>query len=100
QGHVRNQESPIAYATVELFSAKDSASIKTVMTDVTGFFKIDSVHTGVYQLRITAVGFESTIESVEIKENKNETRNVVLNTSAKQLSAVTVTSQRKSIEVH
>ena len=41
QGNVRNQEGPIAFASVELSSVKDSASIKTVITDVTGFYKIE-----------------------------------------------------------
>ena len=99
QGNVRNQEGPIAFASVELSSVKDSASIKTVMTDVSGFYKIEGVETGTYQLKITAVGFEPTIESVEVKDDANETKNILLNPSAKQLTAVTVTSQRKLIEV-
>lgn len=97
QGKVSNQEGPVEFASVELL--KDSASVKTVMTDHSGFFKIEGVQMGVYQLRITAVGFEPAVESIEVKENENVSQNIKLNPSSKQLSAVTVTSQRKLIEV-
>ncbi len=95
------QQQVIENATVELLRSKDSSLVKAAITDKTGAAIFDNLLTGIYRIRISAVGYTTKYTSpVELTTQQNEERigNVVLATSAAATSEVTVTGRKPFIQ--
>ncbi|MFZ1304713.1 MAG: carboxypeptidase-like regulatory domain-containing protein, partial [Ferruginibacter sp.] len=96
-----NNGKPIAAATMMLQKAKDSALVKTAVTNATGNYEITPVKPGSYFVSATAAGMKKTSSAVfEVKENENAVLPLLTAQPAtKDLEAVTVTSTKPMVEV-
>src|SRR5215471_934118 len=100
-GIVKANENPIEAATVLLLKEKDSAVIKTAVTDKTGKFEMDNVSAGRYLISITAVGyqiFRTNSFSIDSSNTLVNIPAISLSPAAKNLGGVTVVTQRPFIE--
>ncbi|MFO7863536.1 MAG: TonB-dependent receptor [Salinivirgaceae bacterium] len=52
-------ENPVEYANVALFSSSDSTLVNGTVSNEKGFFKIDNVENGTYNMRIKFIGYQS-----------------------------------------
>ncbi len=92
---------PVEGATVQLLRADNKAVVKFSLTDKQGSFDIDKIAPGKYILSVTAIGYTTkTSEPVEISSDKKSVQlpSMELETTTKELSAVTVTGKRPLIE--
>lgn len=98
---LNEQKAPVEGATAELLRSKDSALVKTAITDKNGVVEIESVLTSTYLLRITGVGF-STFYSKAFEIKEGETTLVpAITLTAKgetQLQGVTVSAKKPFIQ--
>jgi len=87
----KQSETPLVGATVELL---DSETIKGVVTDINGAFKLDQIPVGRRSIRVSYIGFESsTIPNIVVSTGKEAVINVNLLESFHQLEEVIVTSE-------
>lgn len=56
--------SPVSYATVVLLNAADSGIVRSVPASATGGYLFDLVHPGNYLIKVTAIGFTTSISKV------------------------------------
>ena len=96
-----NNGNGITAATVMLLKAKDSAMVKTAVTDKAGNYELLSIKPGNYFIRTSITGMQKTSSVIfEVKENESTTVAVITVTATpKNLQEVTVTSQKPMIEV-
>ena len=96
-----NNGKPLAAATIMLQKAKDSALVKTAVTNATGSYEISPVKPGSYFVSATSAGMKKTTSAVfEVKENENAVAPLLAAQPAtKDLTAVTVTSAKPMVEV-
>src|SRR4051812_38797357 len=63
----------VAGATVELLNLMDAAKGRTTTTNGNGEFSFPSLEMGVYQLKISNVGFNTlTIDSIRLRADRND----------------------------
>lgn len=59
RGHLTDeQQKPVGYAGIFLLSAADSAKVKAVVSDSTGYFNLSDVPKGRYFVRISYIGYQ------------------------------------------
>ncbi|MES2003264.1 MAG: TonB-dependent receptor [Bacteroidota bacterium] len=87
--------------TVSLLQAKDSSLVKADVTDDKGQFQIVSQKSGKFLLSYSIVGFEKKFSSsFDLQGGQNfQAATVGLQTAAKKLQDVTVTSRKPMIEI-
>ena len=88
-------------ATVMLFRAKDSALVKTEVSNANGIYEFRQVKAGTYFIRTSVVNMQKTSSApIGVKENETVTApSIALKTADKSLQGVTVTSKKPMIEV-
>lgn len=100
-GRVVEQEkkSPVAFASVGLLKAADSAVVKSEMTDKEGNFLISGVGAGKYIIKIYFVGYKEWV-SREIVVAKQDVQldEVVLSPEAEQLQMVDIVYKKPLFE--
>src|SRR4051794_28111760 len=65
-----DQKSPVESATVELLRSKDSALIKTALTDKAGLAQLENIVFNSYVIRVSAVGCATSYtEAFTLSEN-------------------------------
>ena len=96
-----NNGKPVAAATVILQAAKDSALVKTAISDGKGAYEMLQVKPGRYFVTATVAGLKKTASPVfEVKDNENATApQLTAQAAPKDLSGVTVTSKKPMVEV-
>lgn len=96
-----NNGKAIAAATIMLHAAKDSALVKTAVTDSKGTYQINLVKPGTYFVRSSVAGMQkSSSATFEVKANETATAPLISTQPAiKSLEAVTVTSAKPIVEV-
>jgi len=96
-----NNGAPVAAATVVLHNAKDSALVKTAVSNNTGSYELIAIKPGSYFITTSVTGMLKAASAIiEVKENETTTVGAItLKPAAKSLQAVTVTSQKPMIEV-
>jgi outer membrane receptor protein involved in Fe transport len=63
---------PLEYATISVIRKKDNTIATGTITDETGFFKIKDMDFGMYQVKISFIGYKSkTIDKVMIRPDNN-----------------------------
>jgi hypothetical protein len=67
----KNTKLPLADASVALLYAKDSSIAASGFTDKKGAFNLDGLQMGAYQLYITFLGYQSSLQSLEINPENN-----------------------------
>src|SRR5689334_20126904 len=65
------QKSPVENATIELLRSKDSALVKTALTDKAGLAEFENISFNAYLLRVSAVGL-NTIYTAPFTVNENQ----------------------------
>jgi outer membrane cobalamin receptor len=89
-----NQE--LEYATVSIFSVKDSSLVNGAITDKKGRFSISGVPSGSYYVKVNFMGYEpyySDIVNLTKKKSLVDLGEVVLVLAAENLNEVTVTGR-------
>ncbi len=91
----------VVAATVMLHKAKDSALVKTAVTDKAGNYELLSIKPGNYFIRTSITGMQKTSSAIfEVKENETTTAAAItLKIATKNLQSVTVISQKPMVEV-
>ena len=101
-GQVKDVNGNLVYAaTIMLCRSKDSALVKTEVTDKNGNYKIEPVRAGNYFIRTSMVGMQKTSSPVfTIKESETITApEILLKIAAKSLEGVTVSTAKPMVEV-
>ena len=91
----------LSAATIMLHSAKDSALVKTAVSDSKGYYEILQVKPGSYFVSSSIVSMQKTSSAVfEVKENQTSTiPEIVVQPVSKSLEGVTVSSKKPIVEV-
>lgn len=63
-------------------------------TDVNGYFAITKIDPGVYTFNITYLGYDSIVESIEVKPGQIISKNYFLKKSAFKLETITISAER------
>ncbi|TKB97144.1 outer membrane beta-barrel protein [Pedobacter cryotolerans] len=88
---------PINFATVILKNEKN-VQLKSVLTNKEGFFNLDKLANGTFQLLIINVGSQNKKASVVINNSSKNFGNLFLVTSPTQLKGVTISAERPLIK--
>ncbi|WP_198513460.1 outer membrane beta-barrel protein [Confluentibacter lentus] len=88
---------PLVYTNVVLLMDEDDTSLKGTITDNTGFFKIDNLKSGNYQLKITYLGFKTYIQTINLNSNTN-LNTIVLEEDTEELGGVLVVAKRPTVK--
>ncbi len=92
------QKQPIEYANVIVKSQNDSLVISGCITNEKGFFKIEGLPNGNYNLEISFIGYQTKrFENVSLKGGENNLGKIELSISAENLDAVNVIANKPSI---
>jgi len=86
----------IEFATVQLLKASDSLITQITITDKKGKFQLDKIAKGDYILRFSFIGYEKTVMSVKVDQQKESIGLVEIGLLAKNMDEVVVTA-RKSL---
>lgn len=97
-----DQKAPIENATVELLRAKDSALLRTALTDRTGLAEFENLGFNNYFVRITAVGFNpKSSEAFTLSDSQPALSLAAFNMTAAaptQMQGVVVTAKKPFIQ--
>lgn len=96
-----DQKTPVEGATIELLRSRDSALVKTTITDKAGAAEIDNAPSSSYLIRVSAVGFTTAYSNVFVVKEGETTPVPVVNMAVKgpsQLQGVTVTAKKPFIQ--
>jgi len=88
---------PVEFATVQLLHASDSSVIQTAITDRKGKFEMDKIKFGNYILHFSFIGYEKTVMTVTVNQQRENIGVVEIGILAKNMNEVVVTSTRKSL---
>lgn len=95
------KDQAIEFATVALYTTKDTVLIKTVFTASDGKFGFEQLAAGSYQIRIAAMGYQnylSAVLMVNADQNAIDLGIIKANVLANTLKEVSVTSTKAFIE--
>ncbi|HQW83803.1 MAG TPA: TonB-dependent receptor [Ferruginibacter sp.] len=101
-GNVKdNTGKSIADASILLYVAKDSALVKTAISDKSGKFELVQINPGNYFIKTSMVSFTPVFTaSFEVKENSvTIVPEITIHPTGKSLEAVTVSSKKPIVEV-
>lgn len=96
-----NGDKPLAKATVVLLKAKDSALVKTAITNTAGIFNMTNVKPGDYFISATSVGHTKSSGTVfNVADGQDITMPaLILSQSSTSLAAITIQAKKPMIEV-
>ncbi len=97
-----NDNQPVSFANVLLYSAKDSSLVKAEYTADDGQFELQSIGAGRYWLNVSFVGmadFNSEPFDLTTGQNLNLPQ-IKMTTKGVDLAQVTVTTKKPLVEVH
>lgn len=91
---------PVEYASLAIFSKKDSSLINGTITDNSGKFKLDGIKPGNYYLSISFIGYETfTLNNITLASNEQKNVGTIkLQPSDQQLDEVEVTAKKNFVE--
>jgi hypothetical protein len=98
-GRVRDDAGAAVYgANVELFarsaSAADARALRSAFTDPLGVFRMESVETGSYRIRVSSLGFETREDTVTVGDARS-TLELSMTRTAIALEGITVETIRQ-----
>jgi outer membrane receptor for ferrienterochelin and colicin len=98
-GVVRDQDSGevLPFASVLLLSTNDSSLLAGTMTNSNGFFEIQNISFGAYQMEVSYMGFEKRILPIELNQPKLFIE-VALSKKSFQLNDIEVTAEQELLE--
>lgn len=80
---------PAVSATVRLKGTQ-----KTVLTNDEGIFLLENIQSGNYEIEISLVGYETTVQQIKVEANQTSTLKLQLSPAQKQLTEVIVSVGR------
>ncbi|NTS42357.1 TonB-dependent receptor [Flavisolibacter sp. BT320] len=97
---LNEQQSPVEGATVELLRSKDSALVKTAITDKAGLALLENIAPATYQFRVTSVGFATVLSKpFTVKENETASPPAIhLTKTESEMQGVTVSARKPFIQ--
>lgn len=100
-GTVTENGKPLEFANISILQSKDSALLKTDVSDNNGKFEIDLTSGGTFIIRYTSVGFETKYStSFSVKQDESYVvPEAQLRPSSAELKTVSVTAKKPMIEV-
>lgn len=94
-------DKPVEYATVGVYSAKDSSLVGGVITDAKGLFNIKINKAGSYYLQIKFMGYATKkVGPFEIKNSFLDFGRIYISQSAQSLSGVSIVAEKPLIELN
>ncbi len=91
-GKIISESKPIQYATIFLVGTQTGAS-----TDTLGFYKIENVKAGTYQVQVSCVGFNKMSKPITVKKGDNIELSFDLTNIANNLGEVVITGTLKEV---
>ena len=91
-------KSPIAGATVQLVSQRDSTQKKALVTDDKGNFQFSDLQMGAYLIKISFSGYEKIEQKVALRASNKEALNFSIAKIATDLAGVTVVSKTQPVK--
>jgi outer membrane receptor protein involved in Fe transport len=92
------EQQPLEFATVRITKANDQKIISTALADSSGNFNLTVYERGDYLLRVSSIEADSLTKKIVIGDEMSiQLANIVLHSSAKQLSNVTIRTRRPLI---
>jgi hypothetical protein len=98
---VNEKQEPIELALITVLKAEDSTIVKGEYSEINGKFEINGLKTGVYILKVNLIGYNNYISNpweLNEKNTKKVFDNLILQTNAKVLEAVTITAKTPFVE--
>lgn len=93
---IDTNNSPVPYANIILLMDADSTVLNGTASDENGFFKIDNLKIGNYQLRITYLGYKPHLQNIQF-EGSSQSVTITLEESTEALSDVLIVAQRPTV---
>jgi len=93
-------DKPIEYATISLFSLKDSSQVTGGITAADGYFKLTRVKPGPYFMQVSFVGYRAhLIDSVAVgrEQRQVDLGNIPMIQTAVDVDKVTITDERPGV---
>ena len=91
-GRIIAGNKPVERANIGLMGSSNFTS-----TDSLGNFKLNKIKAGVYQLRISCVGFDKMVKKTILKEGENLIMNVDLTENSNTVNEVVITGTMKEV---
>jgi outer membrane receptor protein involved in Fe transport len=94
-------QKPVEYATIILFSVRDSSQISGIVSDDNGIFFLNRIRPGRYYIQISFMGFEvNKIDDIRISQDnlKVDLGDIKLVSKTVQIRGVEVTAERQALE--
>ena len=92
---VSNEQKPIAYATVAVYSLPDSVLVGGTITDTLGAFVLHSLRAQTYSMRVTCVGYEPYNQRVEVNARQQKLPAIVLAERTMDIDEVKVVGDKR-----
>ena len=95
----RDTKDPIEQVTIQLLKT-DSTYVSGAISNERGLFHVNAPANGKYLLKITSVGYKSTVKRIQISEDKNLAMgNVVIGADAIMLKGAVVTAMAQKVSL-
>ncbi|CAH1000685.1 hypothetical protein LEM8419_01819 [Neolewinella maritima] len=91
------EDGPLAFANVILYA--DSVITKVAVTDDGGAFTFPTIATGTYELAVSALGYTTYRQPVQLKDRDLSLGTLVLQADAAVLAEATVVAQKPIVQV-
>jgi len=90
-GSVKDAQSnePLPFATVIV-----KGTVTGTSTDLSGNFRISGLHSGMYTLKVTYIGYESIDININLGKSDISSLNIIMSPSGLQMKELTVSTQR------
>lgn len=89
----------VPFASIALFNAGDSVTIKGVTSDINGMFEI-KVRPGTYDLLISFLSYkQKRIKSIEVRKEGKDIGTVAMELGAENIDEVEITAERSQMEL-
>ena len=92
RGQVSSNGKPVEYANIIISKTRAGATAKA-----NGIFELKNVAPGLYEIKVSAVGYEATIQSATVEAGKITALNVTLKEGGAALTDVVVTGTLKPV---
>ena len=95
----RDTKEPVEQVTIQLLKT-DSTYVSGAISNERGLFHVNAPANGKYLLKITSVGYKSTVKRIQISEDKNLAMgNVVIGADAIMLKGAVVTAMAQKVSL-
>jgi len=95
QGRITSNEGAAVFAAaVQILEPGETQALRATETDRVGYFRLEDVAPGTYELQIGRLGFELRVVTIEVRGGQVETVDVVMTEAALTLEGISVDVER------